>query len=91
MGNYLLSVESPPEATANAITATLRQSTGLAWWHYLQNAWIIKDNQDRGTAYWFERLMGPEPAHQCIIVEIVDSSWMVYADKRAHGWLQKNL
>jgi hypothetical protein len=83
---FVVIVDDAPKASREAITEALKDE-GVAWWHWFQSGWLLKDRKERSAAWWRTRLRKASNAHM-LVLEIADPArWSGFGNKSAFVWL----
>lgn len=70
--------------------------TGITWWHWLPNFWLIIDKKDNHTvASIRDSFKGISSTHRCVVLEVEPKTWAAMSKKDAQGrqmsdWLDEN-
>lgn len=74
------------KADRQAITDAIK-GAGVAWWHWFQPAWLIKDRQDRSTKWWRDLLTKAADTHLLILEVSDEADWSGLGKKSHFAWM----
>jgi hypothetical protein len=88
MGKFVVLVDEATTSQRDAITSAIKDE-GVAWWHWIQYAWLVKDRTERDPAFWRELVKAAAPGVRVVILQVDPINWGCWMPSDAHKWLRE--
>lgn len=90
-GIYILvSNRLSPEVSDKITKAIEAKFPNVGWWHWYQDAWVLKDPSARGCESWRDAVKEVAPEAQFYVFEMT-GDFAGWSSESHHEWLQKHL
>lgn len=90
MANRFVIVVDQPSASSRQAVTTFIKETGVAWWHWFQDCWLLVDRGGRDAEWWVEAVRSKVANQSVLVIEVPGSAaadWAVFCTPDAQKWL----
>lgn len=90
MAKYVVIVDGMAAEQTSSIAVAIKD-TGVGWWHWIGNVWLIQDSSALGAGFWRNLCLQRVPGGSVLVFEAADNTdWSACLPKPWHQWLYDN-
>ncbi len=89
---YVIIVDTENARVSDSIATVIQEQAGMAWWHWMQPAWLIVDELGRGVQWWRDLLSPHVRTAPLLVIHVPQDSsdWASHNRPRKFDWLHDN-
>ncbi len=90
MKRFVVIAQFGEGAQARTVTTSIKKARA-AWWHYIENAWLVIDREDRPHRWWHSRLkVLVGVGGRLLIVNVGSGAFSARGPSRMFDWLRSS-
>lgn len=90
MTNLVIAASGTSKEGRDLITDRIR-SKKVAWWHWLQETWLVEDRLDRDAGEWRDELqLLLPPSARVLVLKVDPQGWAIQGPPESFDWLRQH-